>query len=103
LRYSLKDNRLKPYEVFFKLAVHKVGVNLGGRYVPVPQGALNDQQVVGGAVEQCGKGVPRAERRQALTDAGLFSASGRPGLRSGAGGLEVATVMAGEPLYFRQR
>lgn len=37
-----------------------------------PQGALDDQQVVGGAVKQGRKGVPKAVRCQVLVDAGLL-------------------------------
>jgi hypothetical protein len=72
LQYPAVDGGLNPLEGFFQSAVHEVGVDLGGGDVPVPQGALNDQQVVGGAVQVGGKSVPQPMRRQVLIDAGLF-------------------------------
>jgi hypothetical protein len=63
---------LKPFEGFFQSAVHKVGIDLGGRYVPVPQGTLYDQQVIGGAVQMGCESVTQPMRRQVLIDARFF-------------------------------
>lgn len=52
----------ETFERFFKPAVYEVGVNLGGRDVAVPQGALDHEQVRGRVVEMGGEGVAQAVR-----------------------------------------
>ena len=52
----------EAFECFFKPAVNEVGVNLGGRDVAVPQGALDHEQVRGRVIEVGGEGVAQAVR-----------------------------------------
>ena len=52
----------ETFERFFKPAVYEVGVNLGGRDVAVPQGALDHEQVRGHFIEVGGEAVSQAVR-----------------------------------------
>ena len=46
-----REGRSQFFNSVFEHPVHKVGVDLGGRQVAVPEGALDNQDVAGSAVE----------------------------------------------------
>ena len=58
----------EPFEGILKGVVDQVGVDLGGRQVPVPERPLDYQDVAGAAVEVGGEGVPQGVRAEFLVD-----------------------------------
>lgn len=53
------EGRSQPFDGILEHPVHKVGVDLGGRQVSVPEGPLYNQDVTGSAVEVGGERMPQ--------------------------------------------
>ena len=60
--------RLEPFEGVLEGVVDQVGVDLGGREIPVPKRPFDHQDIAGAAVEVGGKGVPQTVGTDALVD-----------------------------------
>ncbi len=60
--------RLQPFEGLLERVVDEVGVDLGGREVPVPERTLHDQDVACPTVEVGGEGVAQSVGAQLLVD-----------------------------------
>mgnify|MGYP005863373605 CR=1 FL=1 len=65
---SMVDSGSEALEGILQRAVHEVGVDLGGRQVPVTEGPLDNQNVPGPTVEVGGEGVPKPMRAELLVD-----------------------------------
>ena len=61
----------KPFEGILKGIVHQVGINLRGRYIPVPECPLDHEQVGGRRIKVGGECMAQPVRGDALIDAGL--------------------------------
>jgi len=63
-------SKLDETDGFFKALIAKMGIDLGGRHLPVAQGSLNQSQVSGHAVEARGEGVAQRVDRGLAHNAG---------------------------------
>ena len=73
--------RLQPFEGLLKRVVDEVGVDLGGREVPVPERTLHDQDVACPTVEVGGEGVARHCQLTARTTNRCKTIAGLSGYR----------------------
>ena len=62
------EDRSQSFNGVFEHSVHKVGVDLGGRQVAMPEGSLDNQDIAGSAVEVGGERVPQCMRSKLLLD-----------------------------------
>lgn len=68
----------EPFERFFQSAVDQVGVDLGRGDVAVAEGALDDEQVAGGAVEVSRERVAKAMWGERLLNVSLCQPVSEP-------------------------
>ena len=61
----------EPFEGLFKGSVHQVGINLGGRDIPVSERPFDHENIGGGRIQVGGEGVAQAVRADSLIDTRL--------------------------------